>query len=100
MIVLKQTICWTIWLDVMSFLYFFKKPCGYAKYQYINMWTKQLDAIKTKICGLRYWNIFIYIKNAVDKALVDAPTYSNEEPYEDIYVMKVLKGKRKELKWN
>ena len=42
----------------------------------------------------RLWDI----KNAVDKALMDAPTYSNEEPYEDIYVMKVLKGKRTELK--
>jgi len=42
----------------------------------------------------RLWDI----KNAVDEALVDAPTYSGEEPYEDIYVMKVLKGKRTELK--
>ena len=42
----------------------------------------------------RLWDI----KNAVDKALLDAPTYSGEEPYEDIYVMKVLKGERKELK--
>jgi len=42
----------------------------------------------------RLWDI----KNAVDEALVDAPTYAGEESYEDIYVMKVLKGKRKELK--
>ena len=42
----------------------------------------------------RLWDI----KNAVDEALIDAPTYSGEEPYDDIYVMKVLKGKRTELK--
>ena len=36
----------------------------------------------------RLWDI----KNAVDNALVDAPTYSNEEPYEDIYLMNRIKG--------
>ena len=42
--------------------------------------------------------IYEVVDNAVDEALIDAPTYSGEEPYEDIYVMKVLKGKRTELK--
>ena len=38
----------------------------------------------------RLWDI----KNRVDEALVKAPEYTNEEPYEDIYVTKVLQGKR------
>tara|TARA_B000000609_G_C24115462_1_gene316465 strand:+ start:535 stop:804 length:270 start_codon:yes stop_codon:yes gene_type:complete len=37
----------------------------------------------------RLWDI----KNAVDEALVDAPTYAGEEPYEDIYLMNRIKGK-------
>lgn len=37
----------------------------------------------------RLWDI----KMAVDKALVDAPTYVDDPPYEDIYIMERLKGK-------
>lgn len=37
----------------------------------------------------RLWDI----KNRVDEALAKAPTYVNEEPYEDIYLMKRIRGK-------
>ena len=37
----------------------------------------------------RLWDI----KNAVDNALVDAPTYTGEEPYEDLYLINRIKGK-------
>lgn len=37
----------------------------------------------------RLWDI----KNCVDAALVDAPTFVDEEPYEDIYLMNRIKGK-------
>ena len=37
----------------------------------------------------RLWEI----KNKVDKALVDAPTYTGEEPYEDLYLINRIKGK-------
>jgi hypothetical protein len=33
------------------------------------------------------------IKNCVDEALVNAPTYVDEKPYEDIYLMNRIKGK-------
>lgn len=36
----------------------------------------------------RLWKI----KMAVDNALVDAPEFADEEPYEDIYLMKRMKG--------
>lgn len=37
----------------------------------------------------RLWDI----KNCVDAALVDAPNFVDEEPYEDIYLMNRIKGK-------
>ena len=37
----------------------------------------------------RLWDI----KMAVDKALVNSPTFAGEEPYEDIYLMNRLSGK-------
>lgn len=37
----------------------------------------------------RLWEI----KNAVDGALVDAPTFLGEEDYEDIYLLNRIKGK-------
>ena len=36
----------------------------------------------------RLWDI----KNAVDGALKDAPTYAGEEPHEDIYLLNRIKG--------
>lgn len=36
----------------------------------------------------RLWDI----KNRVDEALAKAPTYHGEEPHEDIYLMKRIKG--------
>ena len=37
----------------------------------------------------RLWDI----KMAVDKALIHAPEYTNDPPYEDIYLIEKLKGK-------
>ena len=37
----------------------------------------------------RLWDI----KMAVDRALLDAPNYTGEPAYEDIYIMEKLKGK-------
>lgn len=37
----------------------------------------------------RLWDI----KMAVDKALVDAPEYTNDPDYDDIYLMERIKGK-------
>ena len=37
----------------------------------------------------RLWDI----KMAVDKALIHAPEYTNDPPYEDIYLIERLKGK-------
>ena len=36
----------------------------------------------------RLWDI----KMAVDKALIHAPEYTNDPPYEDIYLIERLKG--------
>lgn len=36
----------------------------------------------------RLWDI----KMAVDKALVDAPEFHNEEAYEDIYIVEKIRG--------
>ena len=37
----------------------------------------------------RLWDI----KMAVDRALIHAPEYTNDPPYEDIYLIERLKGK-------